>query len=150
MTPERKVRPQHGDVLKRTYGNIIEATNYNDLEGVIEALKQDPLSINFTDEVGMNALHWAAYQNNRRIAQFLLDYKAVENGKEIGIDVRHQDDYGRNVVEFAILNGNKKMISLVNRYLFPEFYDPNSEWNKKDGGADGKIVPFDPPEPNDS
>ena len=141
--------PKYGDALKRVYTNIIEATRYNDLDGVIKALAEDPLSINMTDSVGMNALHWAAFQNNKRIASYLLDYKTVLDGANIAVDIRHEDDYGRNVVEFAILNGNKEMISLVNRYFFPQFYDPESPWNKKEQG-DGNVVPFDPPDPSDN
>ena len=131
-------RKDYGDGLDKKHLNIIECTKRNDLDGVKLCLEQRPECSNDTDRSGMNALHWAIHHNNIHIVQTLLE-------ADPPTDYDKKDDFGRSAAEFAVQYAiNPEIIDLISKIKFPEFFDPDSEWNSDNPPQ--KVVDFPKPD----
>lgn len=142
--PAKKLK--HGEGLKRIYRDLIEATKANDIKEVNKALLDDPTQIRMVDARMMNALHWAVFRNNVIIAKELLEFRYVDkNSQTYVLDADAIDGFGRKPIEIAVKKGNEDMIQLISKVVFPQMFDPNSEWNSDDPPK--KIIEFPKPEP---
>lgn len=59
--------------------DVIQAVQEGDIEIVAQAIDMRLVSANATDKDGCTLLHWAAINNRRAIAAFLIDSCGVDN-----------------------------------------------------------------------
>lgn len=85
---------------------LLDACYYGDLAGVLKLL-QEKLEVNYRDENGCTALHFAAGQGYTEICESLLENQA---------DAKMRDMNGRTALHNAALAGNKNVISMLLRY----------------------------------
>ncbi len=119
-------KKQKDSVLKKKEYDIISATRNNDTEEVIAALEDNPDCILDTDRNEMNALHWAAANNNYEISNILFKALGIERIREI------KDRFGREPMKLAIANGHDALTELYFQNIFPEVYEHDDPYNSDD------------------
>jgi ankyrin repeat protein len=117
--------------------NIV-ATDILDIANTLDVMDDDLDNIMELDYVGKSPLHIAIEQDNLEMVELLLEYNANteiptsnreypvhlasqlvnnENIMELlidyGVNVNHQDDFGRTALHYAIMNGNITMMEML-------------------------------------
>jgi len=96
-----------GSGLSKYDYDIVGAAENNDIDRVVEILKEQPDAINNKDvETSMTALHWAAANRNLKIAEALFSQE------DVPVDMSMTDDFGRYAFDLANEMGYQKMIDL--------------------------------------
>ncbi len=132
-SPERKVARRKERLLKnyidanetnKTLIPLRQAIDTHDLEKVKEIIKADNnITVNTNMVFQRRALHYAAFQNDIKIAKYLIDN---------GADIHHKDELGKNALAYSIENNATKMAKLlidsginVNEVVFVQNYLSN-------------------------
>lgn len=108
------------DVYRDAFGNILDAgssiitgAEFNDMEIVKQALLHDPHLVNSRHpRSGVTALHIAAANRNLSMVSFLVE--------QPGINLTSVDRFGRDALDLAINVGDRRIIDLLSRMMFPK------------------------------
>jgi len=123
------LKKQKDSGLKDKEYDIISAVRNNDTETVIIALEDNPDCIFNTDRNKMNALHWAASNNDYEISEILFKVSGVEKIREA------KDRFGREPIQLANATGHEELIELYFQNIFPEVYEHDDPYNSEDRAA---------------
>lgn len=97
---------------ERSFGgknpNIIRAAYFNNIAEAEAALVRNPNCISEVSKRNQTALHIASLSGNFHMVSFLLG--------QPGVDLTICDDWGRDVIDAAIIAGDQRIVDALFRY----------------------------------
>ncbi|WP_350335262.1 ankyrin repeat domain-containing protein [Coralliovum pocilloporae] len=95
-----------GNLIKDFRHDIIEAAYYGDLDGIKQAVAENPACVHYVDEfTGKNALHFSAGLGNYSCAKYLVDHT--------DIDVNAEDKRGETALLHAARIGHDALGTML-------------------------------------
>ena len=141
MIEQQYILQQYFDL--KSEPNIIRGAANNDLNEIKCALEADPSCINETEpNVGVTALHIAAFDGNYEIVDFLCD--------QPGIDIHIEDNLGRSPQWAAYIIGRNDIEMRIARDMAAEMDRIlDAEEAENEASKDqGNVTPFRPRPPS--